>query len=57
MNYPFFIKGQPRSLFRLFLVFSNKQYNFYKKSLWKNVHHVYGAGIWTHDLSNMSRHP
>ena len=23
----------------------------------KNVHPVYGAGIRTHDLSNMSRHP
>ena len=41
----------------LFLIyyqsFSNKQYNFYNKSLWKNVHPVYGAGIRTHDLSNM----
>ena len=23
----------------------------------KNVHPVYGAGIWTHNLSNMSCHP
>ena len=29
--------GQPRPLFRLFLVFSNKQYIFYNKSMWKNV--------------------
>ena len=29
--------GQPQPLFRLFLVFSNKQYNFYNKSMWKNV--------------------
>ena len=43
--------GQPRPLFRLFLVFSNKQYNL------KNVHQVYGTGIRTHDLLNMSRHP
>ena len=27
--------GQPRSLFRLFKVFSNKQYNFYNKSMQK----------------------
>ena len=37
------------------MVFSNKQYNFYNK--WKNVHPVYATGIWTHNLSNMSRHP
>ena len=29
--------GQPRPLFHLFLVFINKQYNFYYKSMWKNV--------------------
>ena len=35
----YFLKmGQPRPLFRLFSVFSNKhQYNFYNKSMWKNV--------------------
>ena len=27
--------GQPQPLFRLFLVFSNKQYDIYKKSMWK----------------------
>ena len=27
--------GQSRPLFRLFSVFSNKQYNFYNKSMWK----------------------
>ena len=33
----FFLKkiGQPRPLFRLFSVFSNKQYNSYNKSMWK----------------------
>ena len=36
---------------------SNKQYNFYNKSMWKYVHPVFGAGIQTHNLSNMSRHP
>ena len=36
-NSELFLKkmGQPRPLFRLFLVFSSKQYNFYKKSMWK----------------------
>ena len=29
--------GQLRPLFRLFLVFSNKQYYFYNKSMLKNV--------------------
>ena len=51
------VKGQPRPLFRLFFVFSNKQYNFYNKSMWKNVHPIYGAGIWTHNLLNMSHLP
>ena len=27
--------GQPWPLFRLFFIFSNKQYNFYNKSIWK----------------------
>ena len=32
----FFIKmGQPRPLFGLFSVFSNKQYKFYNNSMWK----------------------
>ena len=30
--------GQPRPLFRLFLVLSNKQYNFCNKSMWKKCH-------------------
>ena len=42
--------GQPRPLFCLFSVFSNKQYNFYNKYMWKNVHPVYSAGIQTHKL-------
>ena len=29
--------GQPQPLFCFFLIFSNKQYNFYNKSMWKNV--------------------
>ena len=50
--------GQTRPLFRLFSVFSNKQtVQFLQQINVKNVHPVYGAGIRTHDLSNMSRHP
>ena len=49
--------GQPRPLFRLCLVFSNKHYNYYNKYMWKNVHLVYGARIRTHDLWNMSLFP
>ena len=49
--------GQPRPLFHLFTVFSNKHYNFYNKYMWKNVHPVYGAGIRTHNLWNMSLLP
>ena len=46
--------GQPLPHFRLFSVFSSKQYNFYNKSMWSQAHQVYSAGIRTHDLSNMS---
>ena len=49
--------GQPQPLFRLFLIFSNKQYNFYNKYMWKNVHAVYGAKIRTYDLQNVSLFP
>ena len=45
--------GQPRPLFRLILVFSNKQYNFYNKSMQK----IYIPGIQTHNLLNMSPQP
>ena len=49
--------GQPRPPFHLFAVFSNKQNSFYNKSMWKNVRPVYGTGIRTHNLLNMSSHP
>ena len=49
--------GQPRPLFYLFFVFSNKQYNFLQQINVKNVHPVYSTGIRIHDLSNASRHP
>ena len=42
--------GQPRPLFIYFSVFSGKQYNFAPNL-------PYGAGIQTHNLSNMSRLP
>ena len=29
--------GQPKPLFHLFSIFSSIQYNFYSKSMWKNV--------------------
>ena len=48
--------GHPRPLFRLFSVFS-KKHQFYNKLMWKNVHPVYGTGIRTHDLQNMSLLP
>ena len=31
--------------------------HFYSKSMWKNIHPVYGVGIRTHNLSSMSSHP
>ena len=34
-HYFYFLMGQPRPLFVYFLVFSNKQYNFCTKSMWK----------------------
>ena len=49
--------AQPRPLFRLFSVYSNKHYNFYNIYMWKNVHSVYSAGIQTHDLQNVSLFP
>ena len=54
----FFKWANPGLFYRLFLVFSSKhQYNFYNKHMWKNVNSVYGAGIQTHDLRNMSLLP
>ena len=46
--------GHYRPLIRFF-VFSNKQ--FLQQIDVKNVHKVYGAGIRTHDLWNMSLIP
>ena len=49
--------GQPRPLFRLFSVFFKQTMQFLQQINVKHVHPVYGAGIQTHNLSNMSRHP
>ena len=60
INLSFFKKiGQPRPLFRLFSIFSNKQYNFLQQIKVKkcHVHPVYGNGIQTHDLWNVSLIP
>ena len=47
--------GHPRSVLRLFLVFSNEQYFFKKHNNLKHIHLVSSAGIQTHNLLNMSR--
>ena len=52
-----FKNGPSRPLLHLFSVFQNKQYNFYNKSMCKNVHPVYSAGIRTYDLQIVSHTP
>ena len=54
--------GQPRSLFGLFSVFSNKKYNFYNKSMWKNVqvfiqYTVPGFKPYKHESSPITTRP
>ena len=49
--------GQPGLFFIYFRSFQTNNANFYIKCMWKNVHPVYGTGIRTHDLRNMSCHP
>ena len=58
--------GQPRPLFRLFSVFSNKQYNFYNKSVWIKVMSIqYPApgfepmtfGTWVSSHNHQTRAP
>ena len=55
----FFKMGQLRPLYRLFSVFSNKIITIFTTDQWEkcHVHPVYGAGIWTHDLRNVSLLP
>ena len=49
--------GHPRPLFHLFLVFSNKDYNFAKNLMWKVSIQYPGAGIRTHDILITSLFP
>ena len=50
--------GQPRPLFHLILVFFKQtSLQFLQQIYVKNVHPVYGAGIQTHDLQNVSLFP
>ena len=46
----------PASLSFIFGLFKNALL-FLQQINVKNVHPIYSAGIWTHDLSNMSRLP
>ena len=48
--------GNPRPLFCLFSVFSNKL-QFLQQINAKNIRPIHGAGFRTHDLLNMSRLP
>ena len=57
MYITFFLNGPILASFLFIFVFSNKNYNFYNKYVWNNVHRVYGAGIRTHDIQDMSLLP
>ena len=46
-----FLKGHPRPLMILFLVFVNQWYNFVNKR--ENIPLLFDAGIWTNDLFGM----
>ena len=47
-----FFKGPTSASFIFYFrsISNNHRYNFFNKYMWKNVHPLYGAGIWTHDL-------
>ena len=47
----------PASFSFIFGLFKQKSIQIYNKLMWKNVHPVYGSGIWTHDLQNVSLLP
>ena len=50
--------GQPRPFFRLVSVFSNKTRSIFTTNQFKKKFYiVYGAGIRTHDLTNINCHP
>ena len=53
-----FVKNGPSSAyFFVYFCFFKHTLHFFNKYMWKNVHPVYGAGIRTHDLRNMSLLP
>ena len=52
----FFMMDHPRPFFHLFSSFQTNITILQQRNV-KNVHPVYGAGIWTHDLRNMSLLP
>ena len=47
VNQNVFLNG----LFSFIFVFSNKHYNLFSNYMWKNVHPVYSAEIWTNTSS------
>ena len=60
VQHDYIFKNRPilASFIIYFRSFSNKNhYNFYRKYMGKNVHPVYVAGIWNHNLRNMSLLP
>ena len=54
---PKHIKRANPSLFMIIFSLFKQSLQFYNKNMWKNVHPVYGAGIWTHNLQDMSLLP
>ena len=52
----FFKKANPASFSFIFGLFK-QTLQFLQQIHVKNIHPVYVIGIWTHDISNMSRHP
>ena len=52
-----FYKGPTPVSFSFIFGLFKQTIQFLQEIIVKNVHPVYSAGIWTHDLSNMSRHP
>ena len=52
-----FLNGPTRSLFSFIFGLFKQTVQFLQQINVKNDHPIYGAGIWTHNLPNMSRHP
>ena len=47
----------PGLFFKFFSVFFSQTSLFCNNLMWRNVHPSYGAGIWSHDLLNVSLIP